>query len=150
MSKQVKAPKKATKLTTNPVQPKAPKLVAKSSKKDTNYDPDLGSGEEDYDHIIDTMEIEVSQAPTQSKLKISDYIDDEAEEVQPKEKKTKSESPTKIIAKSWSAGEAALLKVLIVGTPPLGRNSSGIDLLYYYITICIIIVEIRNDDISYY
>lgn len=145
MSKQVKAPKKATKPTPNPVQPKVPS--AKSSKKDTNYDPDLGSGEEDYDHIIDTIEIEVSQAPTQSKLKISDYVDDEAEEVQPKAKKTKSESPTKIPPKSWSAGEAALMKLLIVGTPPLGRNSSGINLLYYYLYY---IVEIRNDDISYY
>lgn len=125
--KQSKTPKKAT----QPANPVTKPVVPKTSQKkpDFSYDPNLHEdSEEDYDHIIESIQTEV--APIRSnKLKISDYVDDEAEE-QPKAKKTKTLPTTsKVPNKSWSAGEAALMKVLIVGTPPLGRNSSGINSL---------------------
>lgn len=116
-------PKKASKPIANnknnnnkPVEPKPNK------NDDGNFEPD--SSEDPYDFVIDALEKQVTASQIEPKLKISDYIDDEAEEARPK-KKAKSTLPNK----SWSPAEAALLKLLIVGCPPLGRNSSGIIIL---------------------
>jgi hypothetical protein len=127
-SKSSAKPKKAEKTSARKTQeaPTTPQA-------DANYEPN-SSSEDPYDHVINHLENDVQVNKAAPKLQIRDFIDDEAEESTKSKKakpdtRTAPETPSKVLNKTWHPAEAALLKLLIVGSPPLGRNSSGILLL---------------------
>jgi len=106
--------------------------IAKGKKKTVDeFHPDDES-EDPLDHVIDELErsLEKPTQPTnnkKSKLRLDDFLDLEASESPKSTKKVRTNSNAEPkLAKVWSPAEAALLKLLITGSPPFGRNSSGI------------------------
>jgi len=128
---------------------------SKGTKKNSDEDafiPELGN--DDYeDQIIQELEEDINNnkrkrsSSTSGKLNIRDFTDNEAKEETPKRKnlkqqakrpepETQSTKPeemkiTETVAKNkkpskiWLPSEAALLKILMTGGPPTGRNVAG-------------------------
>lgn len=127
---------------------------SKGTKKNSDEDafiPELGN--DDYeDQIIQELEEDINnnkrkRCSTSGKLNIRDFTDNEAKEETPKRKnpkqqakqpepETQSTKPqdmkiTETVAKIkkpskiWLPSEAALLKILMTGGPPIGRNVAG-------------------------
>lgn len=97
-----------------------------SKKKAKKNDPDFvdENDEDSLDHVIESLESNV--AP--SKLRISDFEDLEAEEG----KSPKKQKLDKKVPYHWTNTDAVLLKLLITGCPPLGRNSSCVFYLSFF------------------
>ncbi len=114
--------------------PKSAKSSAKSSKTKrkniTNDDYVPEEIDDPLDHVIDELEqsiVKASPLPANKRnaLDLNEFMDLEAEG--PKTKKAKNNNNGKQcvgakMAKVWTPAQAALLKLLIIGSPPLGRN----------------------------
>lgn len=100
------------------------------------------SGNDEYDQIIENLEQSINknrkrQSPTSDKLKITDYEVNEAEETPKRAKKQKvvdevvkvqelvENKISKKSPKVWVCAEAALLRLLLTGFSPIGRNVAG-------------------------
>ncbi len=118
-------------------------------KTDKDYIPDKNE-EDTMDHIIDTLEKNLEntnnqtnnskkqkRAPTTSgPLNIKEFEENEAKEDKQPNKRAKTQPTPDISAqaivkvvkapKSWAPAESALLRALIIGLTPTGRNVAGI------------------------
>lgn len=125
---QKKTPKKAAKPKENPIN-----INQEPERNDIDIDRDdfefvLGDdASDDFDEDIENLEASLLNKPNELKRKlvIQDYVDDQA-----KEKKDDSDEEdipkTTKLRKIWTPSEAALLKILLSGTSPIGKNASAL------------------------
>lgn len=127
---------------------------SKSTKKNTDDASyvDENATADEFDHIVESIEENINKnnkrkhQETTNTLDIRNYEDLEAKETNKKRKKDeapkhnsttpKTTTTTKTTQeripkvpkeqKDWNCAEAALLKNLITGTSPIGRNVSGV------------------------
>lgn len=118
---------------------KAPKSTPQKKPKKINQDLEeylfQEDSDEELDETIKTLEMELKDKPKSSgkrkapSINIKDYEVLEAEEAKSKKQKAAKEPQTNP-RYVWNSSESACLKLLVLGSSPLGKNSASMSKKY--------------------